>query len=76
MRSQSSISIKKWTAFQITIGIFAVVILGAIVSGAQSFDSNLWKPVRWRLVGRGFSSTGAIMTEKSKINVSRSRVVM
>jgi len=45
MRSQ------KWSALQITIGIFAVVILGAIVSGAQSFDSNLWKPVRWRLVG-------------------------
>jgi photosystem II stability/assembly factor-like uncharacterized protein len=45
MRSQ------KWSALQISIGIFAVVILGAIVSGAQSFDSNLWKPVRWRLVG-------------------------
>jgi photosystem II stability/assembly factor-like uncharacterized protein len=45
MRSQ------KWSALQISIGIFAVVILGAIVSGAQSFDANLWKPVRWRLVG-------------------------
>jgi photosystem II stability/assembly factor-like uncharacterized protein len=45
MRSQ------KWSALQISIGIVAVVILGAVVSGAQSFDANLWKPVRWRLVG-------------------------
>ncbi len=51
MRSQKPVSIKKWSALQISFGIFAVIILGAIVSGAQSFDANLWKPVRWRLVG-------------------------
>ena len=51
MRSQKWSPVKKWSALQISIGNFAVVILGAIVSGAQSFDSNLWKPVRWRLVG-------------------------
>jgi photosystem II stability/assembly factor-like uncharacterized protein len=51
MRSQKWVSTKKWSALQISLGIFAVVILGAIVSGAQSFDANLWKPVRWRLVG-------------------------
>ncbi len=45
MRSQ------KWSALQIILGIIVVVMAGAVISGAQSFDSTQWKPLRWRLIG-------------------------
>ncbi len=45
MRSQ------KWSALQIIFGVVAVVMLGAMISGAQSFDPAQWKAARWRLIG-------------------------
>jgi photosystem II stability/assembly factor-like uncharacterized protein len=43
--------LRKRSTLQIIFGIIAVVMVGAAISAAQSFDSSLWKPVRWRLIG-------------------------
>jgi photosystem II stability/assembly factor-like uncharacterized protein len=43
--------LRKRSALQVILGIIVVVVAGAAISAAQSFDSSLWKPMRWRLIG-------------------------
>jgi photosystem II stability/assembly factor-like uncharacterized protein len=42
---------KWWGARQILFGISALLLLGAVVSLAQTFEPNMWRPLRWRLIG-------------------------
>lgn len=42
---------QKWSGLHIFLGVVVLVALGAVISGAQSFDATQWKPMRWRLVG-------------------------
>src|SRR5580658_2391223 len=46
MRSQ-----RLWGVRQVLFGITALLLLGAVVSLAQTFDTNMWRPLRWRLIG-------------------------
>ncbi len=42
----------KWCGTRkIFIGATALLLLGAVVSLAQTFEPNMWRPLRWRLIG-------------------------
>jgi photosystem II stability/assembly factor-like uncharacterized protein len=44
-------SYKSWGVRQVLLGVSAVILLGAVVSLGQTFEPNMWRPLRWRSIG-------------------------
>ncbi len=42
---------KKQSARRTLFTLAILVVLGVVVAGAQTFDSSLWRPLRWRSIG-------------------------